>query len=215
MVHFPCFYLPLLILLCSPFQPSWPLFYLLRTLLAVTGSVHFGLRLLVNWPPLSHPFPKPSPLQIPWTPITQRLTKTTSGIIRHLLSGTICYAYIWYPCTFSPFLHLLSEQTLATFSIWTVSWDFPLFIKGTFSTLSPYSLPKTCPNIVLLVKNSKLGEVLDPKTMFRLIVSVKKLIRRERKFNKSAGVALIAEEGRGEPCPAYMLTGVCDFVKQS
>jgi hypothetical protein len=35
------FCLPLLIPLCSPF-------YLLGTLLAVTGSVHLGLRLLVN-----------------------------------------------------------------------------------------------------------------------------------------------------------------------
>jgi hypothetical protein len=39
------FYLPLLIPLCSPFPT--PL-YLLGTLLAVTGSVHLGLRLLVN-----------------------------------------------------------------------------------------------------------------------------------------------------------------------
>jgi hypothetical protein len=66
---------------CSPFNP----FYLLGTLLAVTGSVHLGLRLLANWPPLS----QPSPLQIPRTPVTQRLTKTTSGRIRRLLSGKV------------------------------------------------------------------------------------------------------------------------------
>jgi hypothetical protein len=35
--------------------------YLLGTLLAVTGSVHLGLRLLVNWPPLSQPFPQSLP----------------------------------------------------------------------------------------------------------------------------------------------------------
>ncbi len=58
MAHSPCFYLPLQISLCLPFCP---LFYLLRTLLAVTGSVHLGLRLLVNWPPLSQPFTQTLP----------------------------------------------------------------------------------------------------------------------------------------------------------
>jgi hypothetical protein len=38
------FYLPLLF----PFAPLSTPFYLLGTLLAVTGSVHLGLRLLVN-----------------------------------------------------------------------------------------------------------------------------------------------------------------------
>ncbi len=33
----------------------------LGTLLAVTGSFHLGLRLLVNWPPLSQPFPQTLP----------------------------------------------------------------------------------------------------------------------------------------------------------
>jgi hypothetical protein len=42
------FYLPLLIPLCLPFAPLSAPFYLLGTLLAVTGSVHLGLRLLVN-----------------------------------------------------------------------------------------------------------------------------------------------------------------------
>ncbi len=42
------FLLPLLILLCSPLLPLLTPFYLLGTLLAVTGSVHLGLRLLVN-----------------------------------------------------------------------------------------------------------------------------------------------------------------------
>jgi hypothetical protein len=49
------FYLPLLVPFCSPF---WPLSTYLETLLAVTGSVHLGLRLLVNWPPLPQPFPQ-------------------------------------------------------------------------------------------------------------------------------------------------------------
>ncbi len=38
--------------------------------------------------PVPTPLPKPSPLQISRTPTAQRLTKTTSGIIRRLLSGT-------------------------------------------------------------------------------------------------------------------------------
>ncbi len=37
-------------------------------------------------PPFTHPTP---PVQIPRTPTVQRLTKTTSGIFRLLLSGTI------------------------------------------------------------------------------------------------------------------------------
>jgi hypothetical protein len=48
----------------------------------------------LNWPPLSQPFTKPSPLQIPRTPTAQRLTKMTSGIIRRLLSRTILSLYI-------------------------------------------------------------------------------------------------------------------------
>jgi hypothetical protein len=88
MAHSPCFFSPLA---DSPWSPLAPLFYfstpfyLLGTLLAVTGSIHLGLRLLVNWPPLSQPFP----LQIPRTPITLHLTKTTSGTIRRLLSGNV------------------------------------------------------------------------------------------------------------------------------
>ncbi len=72
-----CFLLPFLV----------PSTYL-ETLLAVTGSVHLGLRLLVNWPPLPQPFPNPSPLQIPRTQVIKRPTMTTSRI-RLLLSGTV------------------------------------------------------------------------------------------------------------------------------
>ncbi len=46
--HSPYFYLPLLAFPCLPFVPLLTPFYLLVTLLAVTGSVHLGLRLLVN-----------------------------------------------------------------------------------------------------------------------------------------------------------------------
>jgi hypothetical protein len=81
-------FLPLLV----PFVPLASLFNpllltVLGTLLAVTGSVHLGLRLLVNWPPLTLPL-QTLPFQIPRTRITQRLTRTTSRWIRRLLSGT-------------------------------------------------------------------------------------------------------------------------------
>ncbi len=88
MAHSPCSLSPPADSPLSPFVPLSNLFYLLGTLLAVTGSVHLGLRLLVNWPPLSQPFPQTLPLQIPRTPITQHLTKTTSGTIQRLMSGT-------------------------------------------------------------------------------------------------------------------------------
>ncbi len=47
-VHSPCFPSPLADSPCLPFAPLATPFYLLGTLLAVTGSVHLGLRLLVN-----------------------------------------------------------------------------------------------------------------------------------------------------------------------
>ncbi len=52
-------------LLPSPFVSLSIPSYLLGTLLAVTGSVHLGLRLLVNWPPLTHPLPNPPPSKFP------------------------------------------------------------------------------------------------------------------------------------------------------
>ncbi len=53
MAHSPCFLSPLADSLLLPFLTS---LYLLGTLLAVIGSVHLGLRFLVNWPPLSQHF---------------------------------------------------------------------------------------------------------------------------------------------------------------
>ncbi len=50
----------------SPLSPPCIPFYLLGTLLAVTGIVHLGLRLLVNWPHLPHPSPNcPPPSKFP------------------------------------------------------------------------------------------------------------------------------------------------------
>ncbi len=63
MAHSPYFLSPLADSPLLPFAPlSNPsLLTYLETLLAVTGSVHLGLRLLVNWPPLSQPFPQSLP----------------------------------------------------------------------------------------------------------------------------------------------------------
>jgi hypothetical protein len=88
MAHSPCFYLPLLIPfclpLCSPFDP-----------LSLTWNppscdrIHPPRSQVARkLTPLDPPSSQPSPFQIPRTPITPRLTTTTSGIIRHLLSGT-------------------------------------------------------------------------------------------------------------------------------
>jgi hypothetical protein len=81
--------IPLLLIspCCSLLLPFLIPFTYLETLLSVTGSVHLGLRLLVNWPPLSSTLPIPSPLQIPRTQDNKRLTATTSRIWL-LLSGT-------------------------------------------------------------------------------------------------------------------------------
>ncbi len=62
MAQSPCFLSPLA---DSPLLPFLVPFSYLETLLAVTGSVHLGLRLLVNWPPLSQPFPIPPHSKFP------------------------------------------------------------------------------------------------------------------------------------------------------
>jgi hypothetical protein len=93
---------------CSPlafYSPCWfpfvpflcPL-HLLGTLLAVTGSVHLGLRLLVNWPPLSQPFPLPSPLQIPSTQAKYAPHyddfKNPASPVRNMYAAVSIYIYI-------------------------------------------------------------------------------------------------------------------------
>jgi hypothetical protein len=47
-------------------------------------------------PPLDPPLTQTLPLQIPRTPTAPRLTKTTSGIFRLLLSGTVCTCTFMY-----------------------------------------------------------------------------------------------------------------------
>ncbi len=99
MAHSPCFLLPLaasflltlsvplLLPCCSPFD-----------LLSLTWNPPSCDRIrpprsqvACKLTPFDPPSPQPSPLQIPGTPNTPRLTKTTSGTARHLLSGTVNY----------------------------------------------------------------------------------------------------------------------------
>ncbi len=107
----PCFS-PLLAPFCSPFvSPS--------TYLAPSSCDR-------NRPPQSQvackltpfvpPFTQPTPsLQIPRTPTAQRLTKTTSGIFRLLLSGTPCMRDARY-------MRLIS-WTLQSGSVQKLPWD--------------------------------------------------------------------------------------------
>jgi hypothetical protein len=107
MAHSPCFLSPLV---DSPLFPFVPL----------------SDPLLLTWNPpscdkirpprsqvackLTFPVPtlflNPPPLQIPRTPIAQRLTKTTSGIIWRLLSGTLMFVHYRGYCTVSGHCHL-------------------------------------------------------------------------------------------------------------
>ncbi len=64
---------------------------------------------------MSHTSPKPSPLQIPRTPTAQRLTKTTSGIFRILLSGTLQYAYFYMHSS------ILLQKTSSSYLTLTIS----------------------------------------------------------------------------------------------
>ena len=83
----PCWF-PLLPFL-FPFHFLCTLFYLLGTLQLwqeCPPQTQVGDKLTHLDPPLSQPTPF---LQIPRTPTAQRLTKTTSGIFRLLLSGTL------------------------------------------------------------------------------------------------------------------------------
>ncbi len=104
MAHSPCFYLPLLIPLCPPLFPFQTPFYLLGTLLAVTGSVHLGLRLLVNWPPLSQPFPQTLPppnSQSPnypaphWDDLKLNPASSVRNKYCHSAGG---WSYSWHSC---------------------------------------------------------------------------------------------------------------------
>jgi hypothetical protein len=82
------FSLPLLISLCFPLLPFYPLVLTWNppSCDRIRPPRSQACKLTSPVPTLS---PKPSPLQIPRTPTAQRPTKTTSGIIRLLLSGTL------------------------------------------------------------------------------------------------------------------------------
>ncbi len=111
MAHSSCFYLPLLTPLCLPLAPLSTPFYLLGTLLAVTESVHLGLRLLVNWPPLFQPFPQTLPppnSQNPNYPAPHKdnLRKNPASSVRnnyppfYLISHSVQYSFLWHVHTF-------------------------------------------------------------------------------------------------------------------
>jgi hypothetical protein len=80
------FYSPLLISLCLPFVS--PFTYLAPS--SCDRNCPPRSQVACELTPFAPPFTQPTPsLQIPRTPTAQRLTKTTSGIFRLLLSGTI------------------------------------------------------------------------------------------------------------------------------
>ncbi len=82
----PCFSLPLLAPLCSPFV--FPSTYLAPSSCDRNRppQSQVACKLTLFAPPFTHPTP---PLQSPRSPTAQRLTKTTSGIFWLLLSGTV------------------------------------------------------------------------------------------------------------------------------
>ncbi len=86
----PCFNLPLLTLLCSPLLP-----FLLTWNPPSCDRIHpprsqVACELASPFPPF---FPTPPPSKFPGPLVAQRLTKTTSGPVRRLLSGTL--AELW------------------------------------------------------------------------------------------------------------------------
>ncbi len=84
----PCFSLPLLVPFCSPFVS--PLTYLAPS--SCDRNCPPPSQVACKLTPFAPPFTQLShPFQIPRTPTAQRLTKTTSGIFRLLLSRTIVY----------------------------------------------------------------------------------------------------------------------------
>ncbi len=116
-----------LLLLISFLLPSLVPFTYLETLLAVTGSVQVACKLTSPFSTL----PNPSPLQIPSTQVTKRLTMTTSRIWL-LLSGTT---------TFFSFLFLIDCSNFLPFLLPHSDLLFPslssiYFLNSTSSSVS-------------------------------------------------------------------------------
>ncbi len=139
------FYLPLLIPFCSPF---WPLFTYMETLLAVTGSAHLGLRLLVNWLPISHPLPQSLPPPNSRNPGYQRPTMTTLRIW-HLLFGTITRPKQVFPARLAK--QIIDFQRNLTFLNNNCFYRFPWILlktgkqKNNWVKLAFFSLPSKKP----------------------------------------------------------------------
>ncbi len=129
MAHSPCFYFPLPI----PLSPSLYPFYLLGTLLAVTGIVHLGLRLFVNWPPLDPPLTQPSPFQIPRTPTGPAPYKDDLGNIpdSSIRNTEIIFNHIFMlPMKIFPFILPFSEYSISCHKL-----SFDLFLSGFVHTV--------------------------------------------------------------------------------
>ncbi len=143
----PCFSPPLLAPLCFPFVSPF-------TYLAPSScdrnrppQSQVACKLTLFAPPFTHPTP---PLQIPRTPTALRLTKTTSGIIRLLLSGTGSF-FQWSSVPYinnCPVLPIWVKDKNISYNLFFAYQFFPLFhlspgvgtgkIAGSGPHLSPF-----------------------------------------------------------------------------
>ncbi len=79
MAHSPCFYLPLLAPFCLPLCSPFDLLSLTWNPPSCDRIRPPQSQVACKLTPFDPPSPQPSPFQIPRTPITPRLTTTTSG----------------------------------------------------------------------------------------------------------------------------------------
>ncbi len=107
----------------SPFAPLSVPFYLLGTLLAVTGSVHPGPRLLINWPPLPQPLLIPSPFQIPSTQVIYAPHygdfKTPASPVRNIYKE--CKEIFEWKAKYR--LHIILTYVLSNKLFWSGHWS--------------------------------------------------------------------------------------------
>ncbi len=97
-----------------PLSPLCVPFYLLGTLLAVTGIVHLGLRLLVNWPHLPHPSPNsPPPSKFPEPQLP------SASLRRPREYSGSCYPEHVFLVVKMMFKGQLHESYKGLFSVWT------------------------------------------------------------------------------------------------
>jgi hypothetical protein len=157
----------------SLLSPFFAPFTYLETLLAVTGSIHLGLRLLVNWPPLSQPFPTPSPLQIPSTQVkyvphyddfknpaslVRNSTSMTQGspfLIMYLsysVAAPHCALLTWFSVTIIPlFAFLLTDNSKILVKNICTTYVFSRNVFGTYFLLETHRLLKSVLHALLLM----------------------------------------------------------------